>query len=166
MMRQISDPFEESESDSSEVLFQSPYGEVPKSILYRVVPFLLLASGVIWFTSAKGAALICPGIWLLCGLHLAMHIYRRLHPQRIVITTDGLLLPKGRFTAEEVRIRWDDLTATLFAGRIKHQPLYEVTCIDCQRGTKVPIASTRFQNFDDFASFANIVGKHVGEIGP
>jgi hypothetical protein len=88
-----------------------------------------------------------------------MHIYRRFHPQRIIITTYGLLLPKGRFTNEEVHIRWDDLTATLFTSSL----ICEVTCVDCQRETKVRIASTLFQDFDDFASFANIVGKHVGE---
>ena len=147
----------------SEVLFQSSYGDVPKLVLYRCAPFLLLASGVIWFKyGIIMRSVVCPGIWLLCGLLLAMHIYRRFHPQRIVITTYGLLLPKGRFTTEKVHIRWDDLTATLFTSSL----VYEVTCVDCQRGTKVRIASTLFQDFDDFASFSNIVGKHVGEIGP
>ncbi len=150
------DPFEESESGSSEVLFQSSYGDAPKRFLYRGVPFLLLASGVLWF---KNWIIMPSLILLLCGLHLVMHIYRRFNPQRIVITTDGLLLPKGRFTTEEVHIRWDDLTATLFASTL----VCEVTCVDCQRGTKVRIASTLFQNFDDFASFAIIVGKHAGE---
>ncbi len=147
----------------SEVLFQSSYGDVPKLVLYRWVPFLLLASGVIWFNyGIIMRSVVCPGIWLLCGGLLARHVYSRLHPQRIVITTDGLLLPKGRFTTEEAHIRWDDLTVTLFASSL----IYILTCVDCQRGTKVPIASTRFRNFDDFASFSNIVGKHVGEIGP
>ncbi len=119
----------------SEVLFQSSYGDVPKVLLYRVMPFLLLASGVIWFNyGIIMRSVVCPGIWLLCGLALARHIYSRLHPQRIVITTDGLLLPKGRFTTEEVHIRWDDLTATLFVSTLG----CEVTCVDCQSWDEGP----------------------------
>ena len=143
----------------SKVLFQSSYGDVSKLLLYRGVPILLLASGVLF---VDGRMMIPFLMWLLCGFLLANHIYRRFHPQRIVITPDGLLLPKGRFTTEEVHIPWEDLTATLFSSSLVH----EVTCVDCQRGTKIRIASTLFQDFDDFASFANIVGKHVGEIGP
>ena len=79
------------------------------------------------------------------------------------MTEDELLLPKGRFTAEIIRIRWHDLTASIWSGQISFIDIYEVTCGDGLHGSKTKIASNLFQDFDDFATFALIVGEHMGE---
>ena len=162
-----------------DVLFQSAYGGLPKFVLYGFIPFLGLVSGVlfvraVWFgggIAIKGFQLspetvaywVCPGIFLLCACLLVLAIYRRMHPQSIVITKDELLLPKGRFTAEITRIRWNDLKATIWSGQISFMDIYEITCLDGLHGTKTRIASNLFRDFEDFATIALIIGEHMGE---
>lgn len=173
----MSDLFEPVDED--EVLFESAYGGFPKLLLYGAVPFLICVGAAlfvcaVWFPNGQvmksmifspdiAKNVVCPGIWSLCALLFLLNLYRNFHPQRIVITNAGLVLPKGRFTAEEVEIAWDDLSATLFTSRVEMHDMYEVTCVDNQSGTKVRIASMLFREFDDFASFARIVGRRVGE---
>ena len=165
--------------ENRDVLFQSAYGDIPKFALYGLIPFLFLVAAAlfvhaVWFgggIAVKGFQLspatvaywICPAIWFLCALVLVLGIYRHNHPQCIVITADELLLPKGRFTAEVIHIRWNDLKATLWSGQISLIDVYEVTCLDGLHGTKTMIASNLFRDFDDFATFALIVGEHMGE---
>ena len=167
------------EFNDDEVLFQSSYGDFPWMIPYLAVPFLIIVSGIlfvcaVWFPNGMimrginftpwfAKVIICPGIWLLCGLISVLSIYRRLHPQRVVLTPDGMLLPRGRFTSREVFIQWDNLEATLFATRVKMQDIYEITCIDVDQDVKIRIASLLFRTFDEFATFAYIVGQHIGE---
>ena len=162
-----------------DVLFQSAYGDIPKFVLYGMIPFLFLVTGTlfvhaVWFggeIAIKGFKLspeavthwICPAIWFLCAAVLVAGVYRQLHPQCVVITEDELLLPKGRFTSEVNRIRWNDLKATLWSGQISGIDIYEVTCLDGLHGTKTRIASNLFRDFDDFATFALIVGEQLGE---
>lgn len=172
-------PVDSTPSDNRDVLFQSAYGCIPKVALYGLIPFLALVSGfffvrAVWFgegLAIRGIKLspetvaywICPGIWLLCGFLLLLDIYRRFHPQCIVITQDELLLPKGRFTNDIIQICWNDLNATIFAGRIAFIEIYETTCLADLHGTKSRIASNLFRDFDDFATFALIVGEHMGK---
>ncbi len=166
-------------SKKREVLFQSEYGGIPKFVLYGFIPFLFLVAGVLLVRAVgfnagiiiKGFKLspetvtfvVCPVIMLPCILIMILGIYRRSHPQQIVITDNGLFLPKGRFTAEIIRIRWHDLTATIWSGKISFMDIYEVTCLDSEHGTKISIASNMFRDLDDFATFALIVGEHMGE---
>ncbi len=176
----MTDPTDDSPGDENcEVLFQSAYGGFPKFAMYGLLPFLILSSAVlfvrvVWFgdrITIKGFKLspdivaywICPAIFLLCALIIYLAVYRHFHPQRIVVTEDELLLPKGRFTAEINRIRWHDLTASIWSGQISFIDIYEVTCIDGLHGSKTKIASNLFRDFDDFATFALIVGQHMGE---
>ena len=165
--------------ENRDVLFQSAYGGIPKFVLYGFMPFVTLVSAAlfvsaVWFGNGiaiKGFKLspatvaywVCPAIMLLCAGLLALEIYRRMHPQSIALTKDELLLPKGRFSAEIIRIRWNDLEATLWSGKISFIDVYEVTCLDGSHGTKTLIASNLFRNFDDFATFALIVGEQMGE---
>ncbi len=172
-------PVNSTPDKNRDVLFQSAYGDIPKVVLYGMIPFLFLVSGglfiyAVWFgggVAIKGFKLspetvahwICPTIWFLCALVLVLGVYRQLHPQSVVLTEDELLLPKGRFTADIVRIRWNDLKATLWSGQISAIDIYEITCIDSLNKTKTRIASNLFRDFDDFATFALIVGEQMGE---
>lgn len=177
MMSEMFEPVDD--VDENKVLFQSVYGDFPKLLLYAAVPFLICVGAAlfvcaVWFPNGQvmksmifspetAKNIVCPGIWSLCALLFLLNLYRNFHPQRIVITNAGLILPKGRFTSEEVEIAWHDLSATLFASRVEMYDMYEVTCVDNQSGIKVRIASMLFREFDDFASFARIVGRRVGE---
>ncbi len=173
-------PPTDSPSDADhDVLFQSAYGDIPKVVLYGMIPFLFLVAGAlfvyaVWFgggIAIKGFKLspetvahwICPAIWFLCALVLVLGVYRQLHPQNVVITEDELSLPKGRFTAEVNHIRWNDLKATIWSGQISGIDVYEITCLYGLHGTKTMIASNLFRHFDDFATFALIVGEQMGE---
>lgn len=96
--------------EQGEILFQSEYGGIPKFALYTFLPFLmLLAAGLLVYAisfnggiaikgikvSPAGVAYgICPTIFLLCAIVVGSEIYRRFHPQRIVITEDGLIFRK------------------------------------------------------------------------
>ena len=172
-------PADSPANENRDVLFQSAYGGIPKFALYGFMPFLILVAGAlfvsaVWFGNGiaiKGFKLspetvaywICPAILLMCVGILVLEVYRRIHPQRIAITKDELLLPKGRFTAEIIRIRWNDLKATIWSGQISFMDIYEITCLDGLHGTKTRIASNLFRNFDDFATIALIVGEQMGE---
>ena len=172
-------PDDSTANENCDVLFQSAYGGIPKFALYGFLPFLILVSGVlfvsgVWFgneIAIKGFQLspetvadwVCPAILLMCVGLLVLEVYRRIHPQRIAITKDELLLPKGRFTAEIIRIHWNDLEATLWSGQISFIDVYEITCLNGLHGTKTRIASNLFRDFDDFATMALIVGEHIGE---
>ncbi len=162
-----------------EILFQSEYGGYPKYALYGFLPFLLLVAGgllvyAIGFNggvnikgmkvSPTGVAYgICPVIFLLCAIAVGSEIYRRYHPQQIVITERGLVLPKGRITNEVIHIRWNDLTATLTVGSFMVLEVYDVACIDSTHKSRVNISSPLFRRFDDFATFALIIGEFMGE---
>lgn len=172
-------PADSTSAEDRDVLFQSAYGDIPKVVLYGMIPFLFFGSGALfvyatWFgggIAIKGFKLspetvthwICPVIWFLCAAVLVAGVYRQLHPQSVVITEDELLLPKGRFTSEINRIRWNDLKATLWSGQISGIDIYEITCLDGLHGTKSMIASNLFRDFNDFATFALIVGEQMGE---
>ncbi len=166
-------------NENRDVLFQSAYGGIPKFVLYGMIPFLMIGTGVlfvhaVWFGGGIAikrfklspetvANWVCPAIWLLCAFLMAHGIYRRIHHQSIVITKDELLLPKGRFTAEIIHIRWNDLKATIWSGQISFMEIYEITCLDGLHGTKTRIASNLFRDFDDFATIALIIGEQMGE---
>lgn len=175
----MDDPPDDSpRDDNRDVLFQLPYGGMPRFFLYGIIPFFVLAAGVlfvnaVWF---KGGILIkgfklspetvvsvfCPTMLLMCAVVIGLEVYRRFHPQCIAITEDGLLLPKGRFTAEIIDIRWIDLKATI-ASKGSVYEIYEVTCLDGLHGTKARITSVLFRDFDEFATFALILGRQMGE---
>lgn len=175
----MADSFDESPLYEDEILFQSAYGGYPKYALYSFLPFLLLIAGgllvrAIWFKGGidiRGFRIspsvvaygICPVILLLCPIVIGSEIYRRLHPQRIVITEDSLFLPKGRFTNDVVRIPWKDLRASMLLGSFAVIDVYDVTLIDSSRKTKTNISSPLFRRFDDFATFAHIIGLVVCE---
>ena len=67
-----------------------------------------------------------------------------------------------RFTAAIIDIRWNDLKAT-FVSTGSIYEIYEVTCVDGMHGTKTRISSALFRDFEDFATFALIIGEFVGE---
>ena len=176
----MDDPPDDSPSDENrDVLFQSAYGGMPRFFLYGIIPFFVLAAGVlfvnaVWFKGEiliKGfklspetvVSVVCPAMLLMCAVVLVLEVYRRFHPQRIVITEDGSLLPKGRFTAAIIDIRWNDLKATIWSGQISFMDIYEITCLDGLHGTKTRITSNLFRDFDDFATIALILGEQMGE---
>lgn len=115
-----------------EILFQSEYGGYPKFALYGFLPFLLLiAAGLMVYAigfdgemEIKGMKIpptmvaygICPLIFLLCAIVVGTEIYRRYHPQQIVITERLLVLPKGRYTNEVVSIHWKHLERNSLSG--------------------------------------------------
>jgi hypothetical protein len=176
----LHDPPEATEvDDPPKVLYESAYGLLPRFLWYFAIPFLLVVSGIlfvraVWFgqgllvrtvrLSADVVAwAVCPGMWLLCTAVVGLEIYRRYHPLRVLVTTAGLHLPKGRFTADTLFIPWDELDASLYAGRVALMDFYEVTCTDQRDGSCAKIASPQFRDFDDFATFALIIGKYIGE---
>jgi hypothetical protein len=168
-----------STGESHEVFFESAYGGFPKFIWYVALPVGFVTAAVLFVRATafgKGISLdavrisanmvawiICPAILLLCGVIIGCGVYRFLHPQRVVVALDGLHLPKGRFSDDVVHICWEDLTATWIFRSVEIFDVYEVTCIDSKHGTKARITSALFRNFDDFATFALIVGRHMGE---
>lgn len=172
-------PDDADSGDTPDVLFESAYGTFPRFFWYGVIPFLLMVSGTlfaraVWFGQGIAvrsvklspqvvAWVVCPGMWLLCATIIGLAIYRRLHPQRVILTTSGLQLPKGRFTDETVFIPWDRLEADIDGRRIAFLVACDVTCLDAIDGTTARIASLLFHDFDDFATFARIVGAQVGE---
>ena len=87
--------------ENRDVLFQSPYGGIPNFFLCRVIPFFVLAAGVLFVIAdffnrgvfmVKGFQLsaervrfvVCPAMLLMCALMLVLEVYRRLYPQWIV----------------------------------------------------------------------------------
>ena len=175
----MDDPWENSlRDDNRDVLFQRAYGGMPRFFLYGIVPFFVLAAGVlfvnaVWFKRGiivKGfklspetvVSVFCPVMLLMCAAVLGLEIYRRFHPQRIVITDDGLLLPKGRFNDEIIDIRWNDLKATMTSTGSIYE-IYTITCLDGVHGTNTRITSVLFSDFDDFATIALILGRQMGE---
>lgn len=163
----------------SEILYQSEYGGYPKFALYGFLPFLLLiAAGLLVYAigfdggmNIKGMEIppsvvafgICPVIFLLCAIVIGTEIYRRFHPQQIVITDRALILPKGRFTNEVIQIRWKHLRAKLTIGSFIVLDVYDIACVDSKHKSKVNISSPLFRRFDDFATFALIIGEFIGE---
>ncbi len=141
ILEMASPPTDSTSDDNRDVLFQSAYGDIPKIVLYGMIPFLFLGSGAlfvhaVWFGGGIAIAgfklspetvarWVCPAIWFLCALVLVLGTYRQLHPQCIVITEEELFLPKGRFTSEVIRIRWSDLKATIWSGQFSAIDIYE-----------------------------------------
>jgi hypothetical protein len=166
-------------ADPPQVIFSSAYGGLPRFILYGVIPFLLLVSAVfmvraVWFNEglllksirvSPGvvAFVICPVIWSLCGLLAALEVYRYRNPQFVLASTWGVRLPKGRFTAETVSIAWDDLQASLEGSNLKGWHVYELHCSHLQTGESARVTSALFRDFDDFATFSNILAEHMGQ---
>ncbi len=176
MVRSSDDPMQ---LKQDEILFQSEYGGYPKFAMYGFLPFLLLiAGGLLVYANGfdggmniKGMEIppsvvafgICPIIFLLCAIVVGTEIYRRYRPQQIVITETALILPKGRFTNDVVHIHWKHLRAKLTIGSFIVLDVYDVACIDSRHQSKVNISSPLFRRFDDFATFALIVGDFIGE---
>lgn len=102
------------------ILFSSTYGGFPRLIWYFVVPFQLIVSAAFFIDAAlfDGRFLlqnmrmpsslvvfaICPVIWLLCELIVALEVYRHFNSQFILISNWGRRLPKVRFTSENISI--------------------------------------------------------------
>lgn len=162
-----------------EVIFSSTYGGFPRFFWYFVIPFLLVVSAflfvrAVWF--GEGilfrnirvppnwiAFAVCPGIWSLCLLLVVLAIYRRWNPQRVLVTTRGVELPKGRFTSETVSIKWGNLEADVEARNLSGWRVYEVICTDLSNETVVRVTSMLFPALDDFATFLLILGEHMGQ---
>lgn len=166
-------------SNPPSVVFCSAYGGLPRFFWYAVIPFLLLASGVlfvraVWFGEGMRHASfqispsviaygVCPFLWFLCGLLVAFSVYRIWNPQQILVTTRDVRLPKGRLTAETVSIAWNNLEATLTTKNLQGWHLYEIHCKDLNHETSVQVASLLFRDLDDFATFLLIMGHHMGQ---
>lgn len=162
-----------------QVILSSKYGGLPRSFWYFVIPFLVLVSTVffiraVWF--GEGILVrnvrvppdvitfaICPLIWGLCGLLVALEVYRFRNPQRILVTTWGVKLPKGRFTSETVCIAWEDLEAKVEARNLSGWHVYEFICTDLRNEASVRVNSMLFRDFEDFATFMLIMAEHMGQ---
>jgi hypothetical protein len=143
------------------------------------VPLLLLASGMlfvraVWFGEGVSLASfrvppgvaaygVCPAIWGLCGLFAGLEAFRRRNPQEVLVTSVGVKLPRGRFTADTIAIGWDDLEATLTTANLLGWHVYEITCTDLGSGKSVRISSALFRKLEDFAAFLKIMAKHMGQ---
>jgi hypothetical protein len=164
------------------ILFSSNYGGFPGFIWFAVIPFLLVFSAALFVDAVRfdgrflltsvrispdlAAFVICPCIWVLCGLIVSLEIYRRLHPQFILVSTCGVQLPKGRFTAEKIDIAWDDLHAILEATSFKGWQVYEFHFEDVRSGSRARISSALFRRYREFAEFATILGEQMGREWP
>lgn len=162
-----------------EVLFSSAYGGFPRFFWYFVIPFLLVASTfcfvrAVWF--GEGilfrnirvppnwiAYAICPGIWGVCLLLVALAIYRRWNPQRVLVTTWGVEVPKGRFTTGTVSIQWEDLEADVEARNLSGWHVYEFIFTDLSNDAEVRVTSMLFPTLDEFATFMLIMGERLGQ---
>lgn len=165
-------------ADQPQILFSSTYGGFPRFIWFALIPLMLLASAVlfvnaVWFpdgvlfdtapvSPSIAAYVICPLIWILCALFAALEVYRLRNPQFVLVSTWGVRLPKGRFTSENIAIAWDDLNASLKAERFKGFSVYEIFCEDMRNGASARVTSALFRSFDDFATFARIMGEQIG----
>lgn len=167
------------DDDEQSVIFSSTYGGLPRFFWYFVIPFLLLVSAVffiraMWF--GEGFLLrsirvppgviafaICPVLWGLCVLLVAIEIYHHRNPQFILVTNWGVKLPKARFTAETISIAWDDLQATLETRNLKGWHVSEIVCTDLRNDASARVSSALFRDFDDFATFALILARHMGQ---
>lgn len=169
----------ENVNGEQEVIFSSSYGGLPRFFWYFVIPFLLLVSTVlfvraVWFDEGilfrnirvppnLIAFAVCPFFLALCGLLVAIEIYRTWQPQFIVVTTWGVRLPKGRFTSESVSISWEDLEAKIDARNLMGWHVYEFTCTDLRSEASLRVNSMLFRDFEDFATFMLIMGDHMGQ---
>ncbi|MDB4793201.1 hypothetical protein OAG75_01015 [bacterium] len=106
---------------------------------------------------------IDPVIFLLCAIVVGSESYCRYHPQRIVITERALIVARGRFIIKLVSIHWKHLRAKLTLGSFMVLDVSDIACIDFKQKTKVNISSPLFRRFDDFATFALIVGDFICE---
>lgn len=163
--------------DEPRILFSSAYGGFPRFIWFAVLPFLLLASVALFvdglwlagrffvdFIPAPPSVVtfvVCPLLWTLCGLIGGLEIYRLRNPQFILVSTWGVRLPKGRFTADNLAIAWDDLHATLEATNFKGWQVYEFHFEDVRNGERATVSSMLFRRYADFKNFASVLGEQM-----
>jgi len=164
------------------VVFSSSYGVFPRFFWCAVFPVLLFGSAVlfvraVWFNEgiplasirvppSVVAVVVCPMMWILCGLLIGLQIYRHRNPQFILVTSRGVTLPKGSFTAETISIAWDDLQAMMKGSNLIGWHVYEITCTDLESWASARISSALFRDFDDFATFSRILNEHMGQDWP
>jgi hypothetical protein len=69
----------------------------------------------------------------------------------------------ARFTEETIAINWDDLQATLKTANLFGWHVYEMTCTDLKSHESARISSALFRDFNDFATFSQILSQHMGQ---
>jgi hypothetical protein len=162
-----------------EVLFRSGYGGFPKFLWYFGLPawigltlvFFVFADDLARGFPVRGVrvspavirGVLCPVMGGMCAMIVGLGIYRRQNPQEIVVTSEGVVLPRGRWTRETISIPWRSLHATLYRAHFSFMDFYEVTCVDRRNQSMTRVASLLFRDFDDFATFAQLVGRRMGE---
>jgi hypothetical protein len=164
---------------AEQVVFSSAYGQIPRSFSYLVMPFLLCAAGVlfvraVWF--GEGVPLggqrlppewvaygICPLLVILCGMLAALMIYRRWRPLTIEVSNRGVRLPQSPLSRETRFIEWEHLEARFSGRNVAGYRFYEIHCQDDRNSAEVRVASVLFRDFDDFATFAMLMGQHMGQ---
>lgn len=168
--------------NGAQILFSSTYGGFPRFIWFACVPFMLLISGAlfadaVWFDGRFMLEsiqvpprfvgyVVCPVIWCLCGMLVVLEVYRQRNPQFVLVSTWGVRLPKGRFTAENMAIAWDDLFVRLEATNLKGWRVYEFHFEDVGSGESARISSLLFRRNAEFETFATVLGEQIGREWP
>ena len=108
------------------------------------------------------AYVICPFVACLFLVGVGLEIYHRIHPRQVIVTNRRLILPKHRFTEQTHVIAKSDLQARLKESTLGWMELYDIKMVDRRHGTKAIIRSVHFRSFDDFATFAGLIGRTQG----
>ncbi|NND99791.1 MAG: hypothetical protein HKN47_20925 [Pirellulaceae bacterium] len=161
-----------------QIEYQSPYGAIPKFLLFALIPFLLIMSAAVsvrahWYNKGVEFQLIplspintayafsAVGI-LICCIGVLLEIYHRMHPREVIVTNQRLILPRHRFTDQTISIAWGEFSAKMVMNRFVFFEFYDITLRDLQSKSKTIIRSAHFRNFDDFATFALLIGETLG----
>ncbi len=155
------------------VVFQCEYGFIRRSMwlllgVNVLIALVLIPAGFLW---NDGWALnnvelppwlamvlfefVALGQLALFGYTLAGYLRNRDQPQRVAITTAGVILPKGKLSNDELFIPWAQV-------KVKHRP-GPADQLEFKRGALNAnrLVSIQFRTNDDFETFA----RHLRERG-
>ena len=159
-----------SEEDSDRTLYKTPYGRLPKLMLYGGLPFLTGASIFlfIWATQFGGVVEInglpispkfvawgiAPGLLLLVVGCVVVEINQRRDPRRVVLTSTSIIVPKGRLAAGELRLGWKGMQATI-------STLWFMTDVSLKnaKGEKARLNSMMFPSGNSFEAFMKALAR-------
>lgn len=87
-------------------------------------------------------------IWMVGG-----HLLHRNNPQRVAVTTTGVLIPKGRWSSEEIAFSWNEMKVKHVSGPVDN--------IYFKRGVfSKHLTSMFFADDDDFEAFVSHLRQH------
>jgi hypothetical protein len=153
------------QSGDGEILFQCHYGLVRRSMWYLfganfVIALILIPVGIFWNEGWSVARTPIPpwaatllfeivgfGLLLLVAYMLAGRFLHRDRPQRVAVTTAGVILPKNKVSSAEHFLPWAEVRVKLIGGPVEN--------LDFKRGRlrTIRLVSIQFPTDEDFETF-------------